>query len=183
MIRRLLVFIGLSCLACATFRGANPSLLEANGMQYWNLRMHHVFPKGDNPGFRLYMNIGAPVDSSIAAPYNPDTLNFIRLLEISGPPLSLFEIKIENNFKIGLNISDRCNYDKTMHKERYLGYSCAIPYEFLGMMYDTDTLSCIFSTFEHQYEWKWSDKELKKYKMFFEMYITKSDSIHDTSKI
>lgn len=144
--------------------------------------MYHVFPKTDTPGFRIYMNFGAPTVADIAIPYEPDTLNFIRLLEIGGQPLYLFEIKTEDNFKIGLNISDRCNYDKTMHKERYLGYIFAIPSEFLEMMYDTDTLSCIFSTLECSYEWKWSDKELNKYKMFFKMYIAKSGLGPDTSQ-
>lgn len=137
--------------------------------------MSHNFKDNENSGFKLNMNFGAPIKADIAIPYNPDTLNFIRLLKIGGQPLYQFEIKTENNFKIGLTISDRCNYDKTMHKKRYLGYTFAIPYEFLEMMYDTDTLSCIFSTFELSHEWKWTDEELKKFKAFFEKYMLQDD--------
>lgn len=175
MVKYLLVILGLLGCGCATFSGPNPSFVTSGIISYWNLRLTHNFPKGDTPGFRLNLNFGAPIKTDIIAPYNPDTLNFVRLLEIGGQPLYLFEIKTENNFKIGLNISDRCNYDKTIHNKRYLGYTFAIPYEFLEMMYDTDTLSCIFSTFEHQYEWKWADEELKKYKLFFEKYMMQDD--------
>jgi hypothetical protein len=176
MIKYLILFLGLLGCGCATFGGPNPSLITARNMRYWNLRMYHNFPKTDNPGFRLFLNFGAPTKPDIADPYDPDTLNFVRLLEIDGKALYLFEIKTDNNFKIGLNISDRCNYDKTMHKVRYLGYTFAIPSEFLDMIYQADTMSCIFTTFEHEYEWKWSEDELKKFKSFFESYIL-TDSI------